>query len=183
MEQPATATTWIQDARKRGLILGVIHVVLFLVIYMFVTNLLTGFAYLLLVIALNIGYSIYSGQQWRKELGGFMSYGDAFKYAFVLLLFDGLVGIVFGVIFVTIDPSYPETMAQSQFETSIYWAQKFGAPEATLDQMREKFDVQKMAENFSYFGILKGAGFVVIFDLIGAALIALFTRKNKPETF
>lgn len=183
MEQTATSTTWIQDARKRGLVLGVIHVVIFLVIYMTVPSLIAGFLYLLLIIFLNIGYSVYSGIQWRNELGGFMAYGDAFKYALVLLLFDALVGLVFGMVFLTIDPSYPETMAQLQFDSSLYWAQKFGAPEATLEDMRSKFDLEKMAANFSYFGMLKGAGIGLIFDAIGAAIIALFVRKNKPETF
>jgi len=182
MEETTTKNAWLQDAMKKGLILGVVHIVIFLLIYMLVPSKLTGFSYLTLILVLNIGYSIYCGRQWRNQLGGFMGYGEAFKYAFMLLLFNGIIGSVFAIIFLLVDPSYPETMADSQLDTSLYWAQKFGAPEATVDQMREKFDRDEMVGRYGFAGMLKGFGIVLIFYAIGASLIALFTRKNKPET-
>jgi hypothetical protein len=130
----------------------------------------------------NFGFCIYQGSQWRNDIGGFMSYGDAFKYVFVVLVFNGLLYSVFSVIFLMIDPTLPELMAQSQLDTSIYWAQAFGAPEETLEQMREQFNSEEITERFGLMGVLTGFGIGLIFYAIGAAIMALFVRKNQPET-
>lgn len=182
MEENVTNSSWFQDALKKGVVLGVIHCIIFLIIYMVMPSKLTGFSYLFLIMILNIGYSVYYGNQWRTQLGGFMEFGYAFKHAFMLLLFNGIVGLVFNLIFVTIEPSYPELMSQGQLDTSVYWAGMLGAPEATLSEMREKFDFDDMAKNYSYLGMLKGFGVLLICYALGASLIALFTRKIKPET-
>jgi hypothetical protein len=110
-----------------------------------------------------------------------MGYGTAFKYSFMILLFNGLLYFIFNQLFLFIDPSLPETMAQSQYDTSLYWAQKFGAPEATLDQMKEKFSFEEIEERYSHFGAVKGLLFVIIFYALGSSIIAFITRKNKPE--
>jgi hypothetical protein len=74
-------------------------------------------------------------------------------------------------------------MADSQLDTSIYWAQKFGAPESSLDEVREKFNPEDVTERFTIVGQLMGFGIGLIFYAIVAAISGLFVRKNQPETF
>lgn len=183
MEENVTpaGTTWFQDAAKKGLILGVIHLFVFVVLYYVAPNKLTGFSYLTFVLVLNFAYIIYQGIEWRKEIGGYISYGAAFKHAFVVFFANGLVGVVFGFLFLFIEPALPEVFAQSQLDTSIYWAQRFGAPENALDEMRDKFDAEEIKDRFKPLGQLMGLGIVTIFYAIGALIIALFVRKNQPE--
>lgn len=183
MEETTSKTAWLQDAIKKGLILGIIHTIVFFIIYYVVPNKLTGFSYLFFMIALNIGYVIYQGANWRKELGGYLDYGSAFKYSFVLLTANGLLGMIIGAVFLLIEPSFPEVFAQAQLDTSLYWAQKFGAPEETLESMREKFDSEAIAKQFTLTGQLKSFGFMLILYAVGSLITALFIRKNKPETF
>jgi hypothetical protein len=174
-------TTWFQDAMKKGVILGIIHVFLFVLVYYLAPNKLTGFSYLFAIIAINLGYIIYQGIQWRKEIGGYIGFGDAFKYAFIVFLFNGLLGTVFSLIFLFIEPSLPEIYAQAQLDTSIYWAKTMGAPENALDEMREKFNPEDITKRFSPLGHLTGLGIVSIFYAVGALIIALFVKKNEPE--
>ena len=183
MEETTTNPSWFQDAMKKGLILGAIHIIIFLLIYLLIPNKLVSLSYLFLIIVLNIGYSLYNGAQWRKTLGGYIDFGSSFKYVFILLLFNGLLYAVFSVIFLIIDPTFPDMMAQGQLDESMYWAQKFGAPEETLDGMREKFDAQEIKDQYSAFGLLKSFGFIVIIYAISALILGLFVRKRQPETF
>jgi hypothetical protein len=173
--------SWFKDAAKNGLILGAIHIVVMLLLYVLMPSKLTGFSYVAFILVLNFGYTIYMGNQWRKQVGGFLDYGAAFKYAFILLFINGLTGIIFSALLLIVDPTYPEVMAESQMNTSIYWAQKFGAPEESLEQMREQFDPETMAERYGFKGLLTGLGIGVVFYAIGALIMAIFIRKSQPE--
>lgn len=182
-ENVTTSNSLVQDATKKGLVLGLVHIIIFLVIYYLLPSKLTGFLYLFFIIILNMSYSIYNGIQFRNEAGGYIDYGPAFKYVFILLIVNGVLGLIFSAAFVLVEPSYPDVMAQSQLDTQLYWAQKFGAPESAIDEMRDKFDFEEMKNRYSFKGLLFGSLFVALFDAIGAAIGALFVRKRMPETF
>ena len=182
MEQNNAQTTWLNHAMKNGLILGGIHTVVFLLLYSVLPSKLTGFSYVFVILLLNFGFTIYQGSQWRKEIGGFIGYGPAFKYAFMLLLFNGLVNLVVGIGILLIDPSFPMLMAESQRDTSLYWASIFGAPAETLEQMRDQMDLEKLAEQYTLTKSLLTFIFAVCLYAIGALIMALFIRKNQPET-
>lgn len=183
MEETTTTSknAWFQDAMKKGLVLGAIHIVAFLLIYVLFPSKLTGFSYLVGIIVLNLGYSIVQGISWRRENGGYIDYGVAFKYAFILLVFNGLINLVFGFIFLLVDPSFPQQMADSQLDTQVYWATKFGAPEDAVDKMRDEFNEDEIIKRFSFTGLMLSFGFALIFYVIGAAIIALFVRRREPE--
>jgi Protein of unknown function (DUF4199) len=183
MESTAEAPVqpnWLQDTLKNGLILGATHIVIFLTLYYTAPEFLAGFSYLFFIMFLNFGFVIYMGIQWRDELGGFMSYGTAFKHAFMILLFNGLLNTIFLMGFIFIEPGLPQVMADAQLESSLYWAEKFGAPEASIDEMRDKFNPEDVTKRFTLVGQLTGIGFAAIFYAIGASIMALFTRKNVP---
>jgi hypothetical protein len=183
MEETTTTSknAWFQDAMKKGLVLGAIHIVAFLLLYVLFPNKLTGLSYLVGIMALNLTYGIVQGISWRRENGGYLEYGVAFKYAFILLVFNGLIYLVFSFIFLLVDPSFPQQMADSQLDTQVYWATKFGAPEEALDKMKDEFDEEEMIKRFSFSGLMLSFGFALIFYAIGAAIIALFVRKREPE--
>jgi hypothetical protein len=91
--------------------------------------------------------------------------------------------MVITMIFVTIVPSFPESFAQWQLDTSIYWAESFGAPEEAVDKIKDDFDADEVVDRFSFTGLLLSFGFVLIFYAIAATLAALVVRKKEPETF
>ncbi len=181
METKADPTMWTKHAMKNGLILGIIHAAILLILYAFIQSKLKGFSYILVILVLNFGWTIYQGSQWRNEIGGFMGYGDAFKYAILLLVFNGLVGLVFGIGLLLADPSFPEIMAQSQIDTAIYWAETFGAPAESLDQMRDQMSVEEMAKEYTLTKSFISFGIAIGLYGVGALIMAIFIRKNQPE--
>ena len=185
MEETATTETrpWHKDALEKGIILGGIHIIVFLIVYFFFTNKITGFTYLFFIMLFNLGYCIYQGIQWRKEKGGYLEYGDAWLHAFMVLTVNGIVGVVFTVIFVLIFPSFPETMAQSQLDTSLYWAERFGAPEEAIEKMEEDFDYEQVTDGFTFTGHMLRFGIGLIFYAIAATITSFFVRKRVPEKF
>src|SRR5690606_9717799 len=139
IEKPVRES-WMKDAITKGLILAIIHIIVFVSLYFLASSKLTGFSYLFFILALNLGYSIYHSVQFRRTEGGYIGFGTIFKYVFVLLVASGLIQIVFIVIFLLMEPQYPTVMADSQLDTSVYWAQKFGAPQEAVDKMQTEFD-------------------------------------------
>ncbi len=180
-ETISTPFPWLQDAMKKGAILGMIHIMIFLALYFLMTNKLTGFSYLLAILILNLGFSIYNGIEFRKEMGGYIDFTSVFKYIFVLLTTNGVINIVFIALFLLIEPAYPEVMAQSQLDTSVYWAQRFGAPEQAIEKIHDDFDFEEIKGRFNYSGLLFSFGIGLILYAIGALITALIVRKREPE--
>lgn len=187
MEEVTTEETvresWVKDAVKKGFILALIHIIVFVSLYFLASSKLTGFSYLFFIIALNLGYAIFHSIQLRRAEGGYIGFGAVFKYVFVLLASSGLIQIVFSVIFLLVEPQYPTVMADSQLDTSMYWAQKFGAPQEALDKMQADFDHEEIVGRYSLSGLPFSFGLGLIFYCIGAVIVALIVRKNMPEKF
>lgn len=175
--------SWSADAMKKGAILGFIHIFLFLILYYTMTSKLMGFSYMALMLVLNIGYTTYQTIQYRNEMGGFINFAAAFKYGFVLLVTNGVLNILFAAVFILlVEPAYPAQMAQAQLDTSVYWAQRMGAPENAIEKMRDDFNFEEMEKRFSISGLLFSFGVGLIFYAIGASITALIARKREPET-
>ncbi|MCH2215799.1 MAG: DUF4199 domain-containing protein, partial [Flavobacteriales bacterium] len=55
----------------------------------------------------------------REANGGFISFGDAFKFCFVALLIGGLIGTGFQILYANaIEPGYAERMTEQALEMS-----------------------------------------------------------------
>lgn len=166
---------------KKGLILAIVHIVINALLYVFLPSKLAGFSYVFFIILFNIGYGIFSVLEWRKSVGGFIEFGQAFKIGFLVLIINGLLSsLIFPLIHSMVDNSYPEVYAQAQVDTSIYWAEKFGAPENQLEEMREKMDIDDLKKRYSFLGMLTGFGLAILFYAIGGLIIGLFTKKSEP---
>jgi hypothetical protein len=178
-----TQSSWVEDAIKKGLILAIIHIVVFLIVYYVFPEKLTGMSYAAFILVFNLAFCFVSGNQWRNQVGGYIDFGNAFKYVFVIFVASGVIQTIFSVIFLYIEPSFPEVMAQSQIDTSVYWAQKFGAPDESLEKMNEEFDPEELAERYKLSSLPLRFGLGLIFYAIGAAIIGLIVRKREPESF
>src|SRR5690606_29269662 len=79
-------TTPSQAAIKAGLVTGLILFVINFLCYFINYELLATSWVGILSVVLYCGLIIFFGIQYRKELGGFMSFGTAFQFAFVSLI-------------------------------------------------------------------------------------------------
>lgn len=167
---------------KNGLILGIIHLIIFFVLYTIDPSLTVGLLYLLLVIILNLTFPTIVGRKYRnEEEGGYMSFGKSFKFGFFVLTISGLLSLFLGLgIEVLIFPDMPSVLAEAQLENSLKMAEFFGAPEASLEEMEANMDLNELEKQYTLTGRLKSIWVPAIFWAIGGLIIGLFIRKNEP---
>jgi len=169
-----------QDSLKQGAILGMINIIIGFLVYFIDPAMMAGMSFGFLVLGLNLAYVVYAGIQYRKEIGGFLSFGKAYMHGFIMLLVAGLIGAIFRIVlFHVIDPDLIELMVDVSVENAAAMMEKFGAGgdqmEEALDQVRED-----MPANFSVFGILKGYLFSIIFFAIVSLISGAIVKKKDP---
>ena len=172
----------IQAAVKPGLTIGLIALALTFIIYFIDSGSLIsawfGFANLAIFFAL----IFYFGRQYRNELGGFINFGDAFKFSFVTILISGLVGTLGQMLlYHVVDPSLPQLLAEQSLENTLATMERFGAsadalgPEQ-LDEMRTGVE-----ESFTVTGQVKAFGIALILYAIVALIVAAILKKKDKS--
>jgi hypothetical protein len=175
----------IQSAVRPGVILGLVSLVLTYVAYFIDSSFLASGYFGLVVLVLFFALIIYFGKEYRKEVGGFMSFGTAFNFSFFAILISGVIGLIGNMLlFQVIDPSLPQVLGDITFESQLEMMENFGAspdslaPEV-LDDMRET-----SASNFTLVGQLKVFGFGLIsYAIIALILGAILKKKDKSLDF
>lgn len=174
-----TTTTPTQAAIKAGLITGLILLVITFVCY-FIDYELLGASWLnISLFVLSIGLIIYFGIQHRAELGGFMTYGAAFQFSFVTLIVM-LVISTFGniLLFQVLDPSLGEKLADLTMERTLEMMDSFGAGNLSSEQIDEMR--KGMLDGFSGWGLIKGAGFMlIVYAILALILGAIIKKRDK----
>ena len=183
MNEQAPST--IQSAVKPGLIIGLVTLVLTYLAYFIDAALLTAWYYGLVIMVLFFGLIIYFGKEYRKEAGGFLSFGSAFSVSFFAILISGVVGLVGNILlFQVIDPTLPQVLGQLTFETQLEWLEYFGQspdsiPPGELEKIREE-----SASNYTLVGQLKGFGFgLIAYAIIALILAAILKKRDKSLDF
>jgi hypothetical protein len=182
MEQ---AQTPFQAAIRPGLTMGLASLAITYIAYFIDTSLLASGWFALVALVLFFGLIIYFGQQYRTELGGFMTFGTAFNFSFIAILISGLVGLVGQLLlYHVVDPSLPGVLADETFDAQLKMMESFGQnPDsmdpAVLDQMKES-----SATGFTVKGQLMGFGFaLIIYAIIALILAAILKKKDKSLEF
>lgn len=172
MEDQGT-TLNLNHALRWGGLKGLIAVILNLLLFLISIDLLQNGFVSFLLWAINVGIIIYSGINHRNQFGGgFMSYGVAFKHAFVVMAISGLISSIYSMLlYNVIAPDFREMMTQKQMEG---FMGTDGISTEMLDTM-----------NLIFSNMLKPIGIIALYFLgligsaIGAAIFALFTRKKN----
>ena len=164
---------------KWGVILGAVGIVLTLLLYivdikLLVSGWITGLSFLLSTVIV-----FYASFDYRKALGGYMTFGQAFLHAFVLLAISGLLQVIFSyLLFNVIDPQAAATLTEAQMEATMQMMESFGAggnPEA-MDKMAEGFESQ-----YSLGTMALGYVYMLVVYSIGAVIVALISKKKNKE--
>jgi hypothetical protein len=175
----------IPSAVRPGIILGLVSLVLTYVAYFIDSSYLASGYFGLVSLVLFFGLIIYFGKEYRKEVGGFMSFGTAFKFSFFAILTSGFIGLIGSILlFHVIDPSLPQVLGDLTFESQLEMMESFGGspdslPAETLEEMR-----QASLSNFTLLGQLKAFGFgLVAYAIIALILGAILKKKDKSLDF
>ncbi len=125
---------------------------------------------------LGIVMVVYSALQQRKALGGYMDIKQAFQAVFVAALIICVTTYVYGIIYAKyIDP----TMIDRIQESAQAAAERWGAPQSSLDDMGRQFDEQRKGMN-DIGNILYGLGKSIVIYGIVSFIIAAIVKKNRP---
>lgn len=178
MEQKSTSL--LKSGLTYGLYMGLISVLISVVIW--ATSLMEnlgmwGSAVIgLITLAVNLILLIVFTKSYRnKELGGFISFGNAFKFALILVVVSVIIGAIYNYIFQTlIDPGYTARVMAAIQEKTLAYMTNAGVSEAQINKTMEKFqDIPTVGKSLwqgLMFGVIGGA----ILSLISSAI----AKKN-----
>jgi len=180
MEEQETPPTLINHAAKWGIISGAVGILMTVLLYVVDYTAMVTFKFLGVAIVIGLGIVIYAGIDYRKSIGGYLSYGKAWQHGFVAFAISGIIGVIFQMLmYNVIDTELPEKMADAIVENTREMMANFGAPEGQMDEALEKARADSL-DRFTIVGMAKG----YLFQLIGVAIIALitaiFVKKNPP---
>ncbi len=182
MEEQNTqpAPSLVSHAVKHGVILGVISIVIVVLCYVVDLSMLATFKFLIFILLVGLGYVIYSGINYRGEIGGYMPYGKALQHGFLVLAISGLVSTIFNLLlYNVIDPDMPQKLTDAIIANTEEMMASFGAPQDTIDQQIATMRTE-MVNNFGVFGLIKSYLMALIWYAIIALITSLFVRKNEP---
>jgi hypothetical protein len=179
--EAADGQSLLKNAAKMGAILGAITIILTVLIYAVDYAIMVNMWFGLFVIVLALGYVIYAGITYRKEVGGYLSYGKAFQHGYVTLLTSAIIGSIFSILLYTvIDSDLPAKLTDVAIENAETMMVKFGAPQEQIDKSLDEMR-RDMPARFSALGVIKQLGWGLIIYAVIAAITSLFVKKNVPE--
>jgi hypothetical protein len=181
MEDNSTpAPTFMNHAIKWGGITGAASVILTMLLYAVDYSLMVQLKVLFIFLAIYFGIVIYAGIDYRKSIGGFMSYGKAFQHGYLIFIISGLIATVFSMLlYFVIDPDLPEKLTDASIENTRSMMESFGTPEDAIDNALEQAK-EATEKQFTASGIALGYVRILVVSAVMALISAIFVRKNQP---
>ncbi|GAB2989105.1 DUF4199 domain-containing protein [uncultured Cyclobacterium sp.] len=171
-------------ALNSGLIVGLVMVTLTFVIYFINYSYLVSAWYGFAVFALFFGMVIYFGLQYRKDIGGFMTFGTAFQFAFVTLIVSGLI-TTFGniLLYQVINPELAEILVKVQLENMMDLMDSFGAADSLSSEQIKEMRME-LEDQFTIGGQISGFGIsLFIYAILSLILGAIIKKRDKSTDF
>tara|TARA_Y100000816_G_scaffold292306_1_gene286913 strand:+ start:1630 stop:2184 length:555 start_codon:yes stop_codon:yes gene_type:complete len=169
-----------EEVIKGGMLLGGVSILLTMTVYLINIELMVEWWFGILNLLISLILVIYLGINYRNINNGFISFGNAFKFSFLILIISYLVGIIFQILLYNIiDPSLPEVIKQLTVEMTVEMMESFGTPDEAIDAAIVGIE-QGIEEGTTPLGILKSTPWGTLFIAIFAAIASLIIKKNKP---
>jgi hypothetical protein len=179
-----TKNTLFSSALRSGLILGAVSIVAFLIMYVGdikPVGIFVPIMILLVSMAISIVILVIFLKKYRVSNGGFISFRDAFLYAFIAFAISVILYQVFNFAFIQlIDPEYNKTIMEAQKT----WMENYLSGKMSDDQITEQLDKldEQAAKMGTFSTMLKNTFWsIIVFGII--ALIVGAIMKKKPEMF
>lgn len=169
------------QAIQTGIILGFTSIIFYLGAYIIDVSYIVNWKFGLTLYIIYLILAIILGRKYRSEIGGYMSYGEAFKFSFFAFTVSGVIAILFNIVlYNVIDPELPANLTKIMIETQEQMFSSLGVSDDILDEAILKLE-EDVPKQYTTIGQLKSSWVVLIFALILGAISALFIKKNKPE--
>ena len=165
---------------KGGLILAGVSILLTMLTYVIDVSLMVEWWFGIVSLLISMGLLIYLGINYRNDIGGILSYGDAFKFSFLVFFVSYVVGIIFQIaLYTVIDPELPEIMKQLTVEKTVEMMEGFGLSDEALDAAIIGVE-DGIDEATTPMGMIKSAPLGIFFLIFFSAISAIFIKRNPP---
>jgi len=170
-------------AGRSGSLLGLVGVILLLLSYVFMEAIYTSMVLMsswgMLVLIVTFAVALIFGFRWRKSVGGYVSYKDAFSFMFLMLLLSGVINLGMElVLYHVIEPDFQKQIMTMIMETTEEFMYDMGAPQSQIDETVDQ--LEEGAVNLSIGERIGTFKWRPIIYLLVALFLALFVRKEKP---
>ena len=165
---------------KGGLILAGVSILLTMLTYIIDVSLMVEWWFGIVSLLISMGLLIYLGINYRNDIGGILSYGDAFKFSFLVFFVSYVIGIIFQIaLYTVIDPELPEIMKQLTVEKTVEMMEGFGLSDEALDAAIIGVE-DGIDEATTPMGMIKSSPWGILFLLLFSAIAAIFIKRNPP---
>jgi hypothetical protein len=170
---------------KNSLIIGIISIVLSLVIH-FIDPLLlyTSMWIGLVLFVVFIALLVYAGKTIRAEVGGFWTFGEAFKSFLIMGLIITALSTLYNVVLMTvIDPSLPATAGAAADENAKAMMAKFGMQQEQIDEAMAKQGKGEDKLKITAKNTVTNFGISLAIFGVFALILAAIMKKTPPVKF
>ncbi len=179
-----TKKSLFSSALNTGLIIGAVSIVIFLVSYVAdfkPVGIMIPILWGLFGLAISIVLLVILFKKYRNEIGGFISFRDAFLYCLVALVVSAVVSTAFTMLFVQfVEPDYYKNIMEAQKT----YMENYLSGKVSDEQMTETLD--KIDAQAASMGSVKSTLRTLLGSVIISGIIALIVgaiMKKKPEMF
>jgi hypothetical protein len=170
-----------KNSLNLGLVAALIGILLFLLIAILEPGMILlsalGIIGFIAIIVLPVIYI----RKERKEQGGYITFGDAFKLSLVGLIIGGLIGTAFQMIYTNvIDPEFGERITAKTLEMSNSFMEG-NVPDDQREEILRGAEADSL-ERYTVVGQLKSFGYAIIMYAVISLILALILKKNPEPT-
>ncbi|RDC56596.1 DUF4199 domain-containing protein [Pedobacter chinensis] len=170
---------------KYGFILAAVSVVISLTLHFINPVMLyTNFALPFIILIIFIVLLVFVGITIRKEIGGYWTFGEAFKSFLIISLILALVAVLYNILLMTvIDPDLPSKAAAAIGDSQRAMMEKFGMASEQIDEALEKAGnmEEKLAPTFK--NSITSFGVSLALYGVLSLILAVILKKKEPTTF
>lgn len=166
---------------KYGLIGGILMVVLLMLIYLVAPAKLASMITMVVYVPV-LFCMIWGGITYRKEVGAFGSFGEAFLAVFIISVISTLIFDTFGyLLYAVIDPDLPAYIKDLSLQNTAEMVEKFGGSDEEVEKALKRIEDTDFTPTLKSTLIRYASSFAI--GAILSALIALFVRRGdrQPE--
>jgi len=181
--EESTNKNLLGEAMKTGVILASVSIILTLLVYIVDANMLADWKLGIGTLIIAFVIVVYFGKKYREEEleGGFMTFGESFKYGFSAFFISGLISMVFTIIlYEVIDPDLPKIITDKALQNTEAMMENFGAPSEKIDETIEQME-KDMEGKFTAIGILSGSWIYILSSAFLGSIAGAIIKKKKPE--
>lgn len=171
------------EAIKTGAILAAVSIIITLLVYILDVNMLADWKMGIGVLIISFVILVTFGKRYREETyeGGYMSFGDSFKYSFSAFFISSIISMFFMILlYEVVDPELPKIITDKALENTEAMMESFGTPADKIDEALEQVETD-MEGKFTASGILSGSWVYILTSAFFGAIGGAILKKKKPE--